>query len=89
MSFDRKANGFVLRKEKDYIQYPLINHNGEEYEKDYVYITASFCCTAEINTTLQINYTVIIFFKKLRKEPKREYKQKIDRICSGFFSGLA
>lgn len=38
MSFDRKANGFVLRKEKDYIQYPLINHNGEEYEKKNIYV---------------------------------------------------
>ena len=28
----------------NYIQYPAINHNGKE--------CASFCCTAEINTTL-------------------------------------
>ena len=42
----------------NYIQYPLINHNGKEYEKEYIYIyiyihiTESLCCTAEINTTL-------------------------------------
>ena len=31
----------------------LINHNGKEYEKEYMYIciTESLCCTAEINTT--------------------------------------
>ena len=34
--------------------YPVINHNGKEYEKEYVYmcITESLCCTAETNTTL-------------------------------------
>ena len=47
-----------------YIQYPVINHNGIEYKKEYIYIyiyihtyiyvciTESLCCTAEINTTL-------------------------------------
>ena len=34
----------------NYIQYPVINHNGKEYEKEY--ITESLCCTEEINTTL-------------------------------------
>ena len=33
----------------NYIQYPVINHNGKEYEKD---IPESLCCTAEINATL-------------------------------------
>ena len=33
-------------------QYPVINHNGKEYEKEYIYITESLCCTPEINTTL-------------------------------------
>ena len=40
----------------NYIQYPVINHNGKEYEKECVYIyiciTESLFCTAEINTTL-------------------------------------
>ena len=35
----------------NYIQYPLINHNGKEYEK-YICTTESLCCIAEINTTL-------------------------------------
>ena len=38
------------------IQYPVIKHNGKEYEKVYIYVyiyvTESLCCTAEINTTL-------------------------------------
>ena len=38
--------------------YPVINHNGKEYEKEclslyiYICITESLCCTVEINTTL-------------------------------------
>ena len=41
------------------IQYPMINHNGKEYEKKKVYIiTESLCCTAIINT-MQINYISI------------------------------
>ena len=47
----------------NYIQYPMINHNGKESEKGYVWITESLCCTAEINTTLPINYTLILFSK--------------------------
>ena len=40
----------------NHIQYPVINHNGKVYEKEYMYIciTESLCCTAEINTALQI-----------------------------------
>ena len=43
------------------IQCPGINHNGKEYKKECIYIciTESICCTAEINTTLQISYTSI------------------------------
>ena len=37
----------------------MINHNGKGYEKEYICITESLCCTAEINTTLYINYTLI------------------------------
>ena len=48
------------------MQYPVINHNGKEYEKEYIYIyiyiyiKESLYCTQETNTTLQINYTLII-----------------------------
>ena len=36
-----------------YIWYPIINYNGKEYEKEYVYncIAKSLCYTPEIKTT--------------------------------------
>ena len=38
----------------NYIQYPMINHNGKEYEKEYISIciTKSLCNTPETNATL-------------------------------------
>ena len=47
-------NKVLLYSTGNYIQYPMINHNGKEYFKKNVYIciTESLCCTAEINTTL-------------------------------------
>ena len=44
----------LLYSTGNYIQYPVINHNGKEYEKESVYIciTESLCYTAVINTTL-------------------------------------
>ena len=47
-------NKVLLYSTGNYIQYPVINHNGKEYEKECIYIctTESFCCTVEINTTL-------------------------------------
>ena len=45
----------------NYTQYPEMNHNGKEYLKKEV-----VCCTAEINTTLYINYIAIKqFFKAI------------------------
>ena len=35
-----------------YIQYPVINHNGKEYEKEYIYISDSLFCSPETNTAL-------------------------------------
>ena len=40
-------------------QYPVISHNGKEYEKVCVCTTESFSCTVEINITLYISYTSI------------------------------
>ena len=48
-------NKVLLYSTENYIQYPMINHNGKGYiEKKNVYIciTELLCCTAEINTTL-------------------------------------
>ena len=51
----------ILLYTGNYIQYPMINHNGKEYEKECIYIciTESLCCTVEINTKLLVNYTSI------------------------------
>ena len=38
---------------RNYIQYPVINHNGKDFKKSvYMGITESFGYTAEIGTTL-------------------------------------
>ena len=44
----------LLYSTGNYIQYPVINHNGKEYEKECICIciTESLCCIVEINTTL-------------------------------------
>ena len=59
-------NKILLYNTENYIQYPVISHNGNEYEEEYIYvcvyiyiyiyiyicISESLCCTTEINTTL-------------------------------------
>ena len=57
-------NKILLNSTGNYIQYPVINHHGKEYEKEfihiytYIYIWLLFC-TAEIGTTLLISYTSV------------------------------
>ena len=50
------TNQYIYETETDsqtyYIQYPVINHDGKEYEKIYTCVTESLYCTADINTTL-------------------------------------
>ena len=55
------GNKILLYSTGNYIHYPMINHNGKEYEKEYVYVyvTELLCFTAEINTALYMNYTSI------------------------------
>ena len=49
-------NKVLLYSTRNYIPYPVINHNGKEYKKKrmyiYICITESLCYTAEVNTTL-------------------------------------
>ena len=47
-------NKVILYSTGNYIQYPVVNHNGKEYKnKDRLYVyNESLCCTAEISTTL-------------------------------------
>ena len=51
---ERINNKTLLYGIGNYSQYPIINRNGKEYEKEYIYIymyiAESLCCTAEINT---------------------------------------
>ena len=48
-----KKNMVLLYSTGNHIQYPMIKHNGKEYEKImYLCIAESFCCIAEISTSL-------------------------------------
>ena len=40
----------LLYSTGNYIKYPVINHNGKEYEKEGTCIIQSLCYTAEMNT---------------------------------------
>ena len=63
------ANGDLLYSTENSTQYSVINYVGKESEREWMCeytqsdITKSLCFTAEIITTLQINYTS----KKLQK----------------------
>ena len=47
-------NNILRHSTGNYIQYAAINHNGKEYEREYIGIcmAESFGYTVEINTTL-------------------------------------
>ena len=46
-------NKVLLYSTENYIQYPMISHNGKEFLKNiYICITESLCCTAVINKAL-------------------------------------
>ena len=47
-------NKVLLYGAQNYIQYPMISHNGKENKKEcmHICITESLCCTAVVNTTL-------------------------------------
>ena len=50
-------NKVLLDSTGNYVQYPVINHNGNEYKKRkhiYLCITESLCQTAAMNTTLSL-----------------------------------
>ena len=48
-----KQQGPTVYSTENYIQYPAINHNGKDLEKNVcICITESLCCTAEVNPTL-------------------------------------
>ena len=46
-----QINKVLLHSTGNYIQYPVINHNGNEYVLNvYTYIAELLCCIVEINT---------------------------------------
>ena len=49
-----RNNKVLLSSTGNYIQHPVISHNGTEYKKECIYIriNESLCCAAEINTIL-------------------------------------
>ena len=49
-------NKVLLYSTGKYIQYPVINHNIKKYEKEYMCITESLCCAAEINLVNQLYF---------------------------------
>ena len=60
-----------------------MDHDGRWYKKGNVYIcmTGSLCCTAEIGTTLQINYTLIKKMCKKKIQHKFTGLKKNHRHC--------
>ena len=49
-------NQTLLYSTENYIQYPMINHNGKEYLKKNIYIQQSFYCMAIINIANQLHF---------------------------------
>ena len=54
---------YKLYSTGNYIQYPLINHNGKDYEKVYIYITKPLFYIAAIKLSI-VNQ---LYFNKIRK----------------------
>ena len=69
---------YLLKKK--FKKNPVINHNGKEYEKEYIYIwiTESLCCTAEIKHNIVINYTSI---KKTNKQTNKNPSPDLNQSC--------
>ena len=57
-------NEVLLYSTGNFIQYPLMSHNGKEYEKECTLCNESLYRTAEVNTMFQISYTSMKFKKK-------------------------
>lgn len=54
-------------------QYPVTNHNGREYEKEYMCAAESLCCTGEINNTVNQLYFNEIKKKRITHPRTPEY----------------
>ena len=79
-------NKVALYGTGNYIQYPVVNHNGKIYKKNaYICITESLCCAAESNTHYKlticqlkiiINGTLILHSQQYFGHPDREFISK-------------
>ena len=58
-------NKILLYSTGNYIQYPVINNNGKEYENLYIFTTESLCCPAEIKQHCTLYFCKIKFNKKI------------------------
>ena len=45
-------NRVLLCRTENDVQYPVINYYRKEYEEEFVCMSESICCTAEINTAM-------------------------------------
>ena len=67
-------SNILLHSTGNYIQPPVINHNGKEYEKEYMYvrITDLLCYTLEANTIGKLYFSKSRFQKvpKIKKYSK-------------------
>ena len=57
-------NSALVYSTGNYPQYPVVNHNRQEDEKEHIYIYESLWHALETITTLQINYTSIRYIFK-------------------------
>ena len=64
-------NKVLLYSTGNYIQYPVINLNGKEYEKEYICITESLYCKADI----KYNIVNQLYFNKIFKKKRDNKKQ--------------
>ena len=58
-----RINRAFLYSTGDYIQYPVINHIGNGYEKGWIYVPESLCCRPETNPTVSISCFEIHVFQ--------------------------
>ena len=63
-------NKFQLCSIGNYIQYPVINHYGKEYENIYIYIYVPTRITELLSCTAEIKHNTVnqLYLSKIRKK---------------------
>ena len=56
----------ILYSTGNYIQYSMTNHNGKEYEKEYICITESLYCTEEIKHDIANQLLLLSHFSRVQ-----------------------